>query len=409
MPIAWPRMRGSKRSQEHWHPPTPASGQGQAPPPAGGGLPDGEQGKAPAACTPPGPVVGAVDPPRSENGGGPDYGILVLDQEELQKAILDIGSELKTIKAQLAQLLQQNEKLVKNIEYQDFINMAVGMASAKRQNTPQSRAEFAQLMAHLPSSSAPAGEWEAEEGGPAPEHAAPAPTVQKPPPAPAKKKKSIGAKIANLVFYLCLALLVVGALLFAKSTDPQKSLFGFRYYYIKSASMVPVYPVGSVVVTKSVLPEEIQVGDDITVYVSEDGDTTYLTHRVVEITTDSAGELAFRTRGVNNKTNDPTPFNAKLVVGRVVLCIPMLGTVMTFVTSQLWLVVGIFVLLVALAFMLRLLFSKEEPEPAAEAEKSGPKQKKRKGPKPAKAPSKERVVWKAKKQERAEEDAVQAR
>ena len=172
-------------------------------------------------------------------------------------------------------------------------------------------------------------------------------------------KRRVFSIVANVLFYLCMVLLIVGAVAFSQSDNPEKSLFGYRYYYIKTASMEPVLPVGSVVITKSVPSEEIQVGDDITVYVGDGSSDSYLTHRVVELTTDQAGELAFLTKGVNNKSNDPAPFNQKLVVGKVVVCIPKLGVIMTFVRSQLWLVIGIFVLLLALSFMLRLLLTKE--------------------------------------------------
>lgn len=399
MPFSWARVQTPKNKQNHWRRPQDAPPKEDDRLPFGASPPNGQappekQAVVQQVQAPPGPQRPVRDVVDGEQADNLDYGILLLDQESLQKAILKIGDELKSVKTELVEIRRQNEILIKNIKYQDFINMAVGMASAKRRNTPESRAELAQLMARLPGAE-PTG------GGPSPSHEA---QPESEPTAPEKaasspeKKRSVGAKIANGMFYLCMVLLIVGAVLFAKSTDPQKSLFGFRYYYIKSASMAPVYPVGSVVITKSTLPEEIQVGDDITIYVSEDGGDTYLTHRVVEITTDSAGELAFRTRGVNNKSNDPTPFNAKLVVGRVVFCIPLLGTVMTFVNTQLPFVIGIFVLLIALAFMLRLLFTKEEDTGPADS----PKPKNQKRAKREKAVSKERVVWKATEKEPCE-------
>lgn len=387
MPAPWAQKTAVKEKRVRWRPGPARQPEKEPPGPPAGGQPrtppgrEGARGGAPPAR--PAPAAGA----------GPDYGIVLTDQEALQKAFLEIGDELKTIKAELAELRRQNETLVKDSEYQDFINMAVGMASAKRRNSPEAQAEFARLAASLPPPGAAAQGVPTQQFYPPPEPPGPEPAAP-----PTKKKKSVGSKVANAVFYLCMVLLIVGAALFARSTDPQKSLFGFRYYYIKSASMAPVYPVGSVVITRSVLPEEVQVGDDITIYVSEDGGDTYLTHRVVEITTDSAGELAFRTRGVNNKTNDPSPYNAKLVVGRVVFCIPMLGTVMTFVSSQLPLVIGMFVLLIALAFMLKLLFTKEEPEKAPPPEQK-PKRQARARREKAPAPPQERVVWKAGKQE----------
>lgn len=189
---------------------------------------------------------------------------------------------------------------------------------------------------------------------------------QSPPKTEKEKKKGFFTILSNILFYISMAVLLIGSVAFAQSTSAEKSLFGFRYYYIRTSSMTPVYPVGSIVITKVTDPQDIQVGDDITIYVGNGASDTYLTHRVVEITEDQTGELAFRTKGVNNKSNDPSPFNAKMMVGKVVFCIPMLGTVMTFVRSQLLLVVGIFILLLALSFMLRLLLtgdSDEEKQP----------------------------------------------
>lgn len=182
-----------------------------------------------------------------------------------------------------------------------------------------------------------------------------------------KPKNKIGSIVSNVLFYTCMALMIVGAVTFAQSDDINKSLFGFRYYYIKTGSMEPVYSVGSVVFTQVTPAEEIAVGDDITVYVGDGATDTFLTHRVVEITTDQNGALAFRTKGVNNKSNDPTPYSAELLVGKVVFSIPFLGTVMTFVQTQLPFVIGMFVLLLLLSFMLRLLF-KKEPEKKIEDE-----------------------------------------
>jgi len=113
------------------------------------------------------------------------------------------------------------------------------------------------------------------------------------------------------------------------------------------------------VFTRVVPPESIQVGDDITIYIGGGQSDTFLTHRVVEVITSESGDISFRTRGINNRSNDPAPFGSHLLAGKVVLCIPYLGTVMTFVQSQLVFVIIGFVLLTALAFMLRLMFAKD--------------------------------------------------
>jgi signal peptidase I len=75
-------------------------------------------------------------------------------------------------------------------------------------------------------------------------------------------------------------------------------LLGWQLQHVESGSMSPTYPVGSLLVT----------------------------HRVVGIT--PGAELAFLTRGDANVTNDPSPIPARLVRGRVLWHVTLLGTVL---------------------------------------------------------------------------------
>lgn len=297
------------------------------------------------------------------------------DLQEIKAELALVKDErdaLKDAKAELTQIREQVAAITEGFRLLNITQLTIGYGGQRtcREDT------LADVMRMLdrppePPAAAAAQAARSEDSG-APSGEAPAPGRQKP--EKTKAQKTMGL-VSNIIFYLCMAMMIVGAVTFAQNDDPEKSIFGYRYYYIKTASMEPVYPVGSVVITKSAQTGEIQVGDDITVYVGDGKSDSYLTHRVVEITTDQAGELAFRTKGVNNKANDPSPFNAKLVVGRVVFCIPKLGLVMTFVRDQLWLVVVMFVLLLALAFVLRVLFTPENPEAEKKPEKSKRKRK----------------------------------
>ena len=57
----------------------------------------------------------------------------------------------------------------------------------------------------------------------------------------------MGAKIFDIAFtvfvYLLAAAILVGALLFASNTSPDKSIFGYRYYTVLTGSMEPTYKV----------------------------------------------------------------------------------------------------------------------------------------------------------------------
>lgn len=295
------------------------------------------------------------------------------DLKEIKAELALVRGEsdaLKDAKAELTQIREQVAAITEGFRLLNITQLTIGYGGQRtcREDT------LADVMRMLDRPSEPPAAATVQAAGPEATAAPSGPVPSRQKPEKTKAQKAMGL-VSNIIFYLCMAMMIVGAVTFAQNDDPEKSIFGYRYYYIKTASMEPVYPVGSVVITKSAQTDEIQVGDDITVYVGDGKSDSYLTHRVVEITTDQAGELAFRTKGVNNKANDPSPFNAKLVVGRVVFCIPKLGLVMTFVRDQLWLVVVMFVLLLALAFVLRVLFTPENPEAEKKPEKSKRKRK----------------------------------
>lgn len=112
-----------------------------------------------------------------------------------------------------------------------------------------------------------------------------------------------------------LALLLVGA-----------RILGLQTYVVLSGSMEPYYHVGSVIYVKEVPPESLQVGDDISFYISEN---TIATHRIVEVL-GSGSSLRFRTKGTANTTTDE-PIPQDRVLGQVVGTIPLLGYLFDFV------------------------------------------------------------------------------
>ncbi|MCD7787369.1 MAG: signal peptidase I [Firmicutes bacterium] len=100
-------------------------------------------------------------------------------------------------------------------------------------------------------------------------------------------------------------------------------LMGWNMYSVDSYSMTPTYPINSLVVVKSVEPETIQVGDVITYVLNEDG--VLVTHRVTAI---DKSNQAFTTKGDANESEDVSPILWGNVVGRVVIGIPGLGTIL---------------------------------------------------------------------------------
>lgn len=100
-------------------------------------------------------------------------------------------------------------------------------------------------------------------------------------------------------------------------------LFGYQIYNVLTQSMEPAMPVGSAIYVKRCDPQALEQGDIITFRLSE---ATGLveTHRVVENDT-QARQLI--TKGDANALPDVDPVSYERVVGKVVMCIPVLGTV----------------------------------------------------------------------------------
>ena len=100
-------------------------------------------------------------------------------------------------------------------------------------------------------------------------------------------------------------------------------LFGYQIYNVLTQSMEPAMPVGSAIYVKRCDPQALRQGDVITFRLSE---ATGLveTHRVVENDT-QAKQLI--TKGDANALPDVDPVSYERVVGKVVICIPVLGTV----------------------------------------------------------------------------------
>lgn len=122
-------------------------------------------------------------------------------------------------------------------------------------------------------------------------------------------------KVCNvlLVTILVVMLLIAGVL-----GVPQ--IFGNKVYSVLSASMMPTYPIGSVVFVKKISTENIEIGDVITFKAS--GFDALATHRVTGINYD---DKSFTTKGDNNNAEDIYPVEFENVIGRVYFSIPLIG------------------------------------------------------------------------------------
>ena len=147
--------------------------------------------------------------------------------------------------------------------------------------------------------------------------------------------------LGDIVFVLLIAALLGGSLLFALNQDPNKTFLGFRAYHVMSGSMEPELSKGDMVIVKAVSAEELQTGDIVTYYPTDQAGTT-VTHRVVN-TLMKDGQIWIETRGDAVEQSDPL-FPGDAVIGVVVFHVPFLGAIVAWIQTHLVLSIGAVVL-----------------------------------------------------------------
>ena len=178
----------------------------------------------------------------------------------------------------------------------------------------------------------------------------------------------VGAKIFDICFtvfvYLVAAAILIGAILFAFSTRPDKSIFGYRYYNVLTGSMSPVYNVGDMIFVKiSDKGSDINVGDVITFNPSLDSDA-YLTHRVTQKLTDyeGTGVTCFKTKGDANDSEDTFLIDESRVIGTVEFFVPKLGVIVRFIQLRWYFVVPLILLVILFFALMRRYFEGDEDD-----------------------------------------------
>lgn len=184
-----------------------------------------------------------------------------------------------------------------------------------------------------------------------------------------EKPKADWANILLNALLVLAAVALLASFAFGQEGAP-RVVAGYSASTVLTGSMQNVYPQGSLIITKSVDPTTLQVGDDITYMATED---STITHRIVEIVPDGAGtlngELAFITKGTNNNSPDPDPVIASNVVGKVVFSSYAAGQATLFLKTY-W---PILVFLAAIAFatkaVLKRINKNEETDEGREGER----------------------------------------
>ncbi len=129
---------------------------------------------------------------------------------------------------------------------------------------------------------------------------------------------------------------------------------GYQRYVIVSGSMTGTYDRGSIVFDKEVPVADLKVGDPIT-YQPPPGASPekLLTHRIVWIGHNGAGERIFRTKGDANETADPWTFTLdKPKQAEVAFSVPYVGYVLAALSIPMVRMLAIGIPAVVVAFLI---------------------------------------------------------
>ncbi len=136
-----------------------------------------------------------------------------------------------------------------------------------------------------------------------------------------KKAKKI---VSGIIVTLTVVVFILGFLIFVSvlKAEPNQvpSVLGFSVMKVQTGSMEPEYKTGSIIITREVKPEKLEVGDVISFYVSAGKIVDQVnTHRIEEIQYIKSDLRQFVTKGDANENVDEYPVMETRVIGKVVL------------------------------------------------------------------------------------------
>ena len=158
-----------------------------------------------------------------------------------------------------------------------------------------------------------------------------------------KRKQAILEKIHQVMMIfgallsgIMIPFLVINCTLLVKSfvnKNEIPSFLGMMPMIVLTDSMNPQIKSGDVILCRTVDAENVQLGDVISFYDPTSVNSAVVTHQVIEVIEED-GSLSFRTKGINNNTEDRVTVPASKVIARYTgIRFPKAGDVAIFMQS----------------------------------------------------------------------------
>ena len=170
-----------------------------------------------------------------------------------------------------------------------------------------------------------------------------------------KDKSLLTHKILTIVgIVLCVILvpmLIINCTLIIKSfvnKDEVPDVGGILPLIVLTDSMYPEIKSGDIIICRTVDAEEVALGDTIAFFDPAGNGSAVVTHQVIEVINEN-GEISFRTKGINNNTEDRMPVPAENLVGEYTgVRIAGAGNIALFMQTTAGLIICVFVPLILL-------------------------------------------------------------
>ena len=111
--------------------------------------------------------------------------------------------------------------------------------------------------------------------------------------------------IGTILCIILIPILIINCTLIVKSftSDEVPSVAGALPLIVLTDSMYPLIESGDLIICRTTDAEEIETGDVIAFFDPAGNGSSIVTHRVMEVT-EQGGQIAWRTKGDNNNTED---------------------------------------------------------------------------------------------------------
>ncbi|MCL1849465.1 MAG: signal peptidase I, partial [Clostridiales bacterium] len=169
---------------------------------------------------------------------------------------------------------------------------------------------------------------------------------------PGQKKRGVVAILSDILFYTAILAVLFSAVVANPDKGNPRVIMGYSYYTVLTTSMQSEIPKGSFILVRQTDPGELQIGDTITFM--RDRSVT-VTHKIVGIVEamEEGEARGFQTKGVNNANPDKEIVRGENVIGKVVLVIPAMGAVISYLNANIFLVFIMYGLCIILSFCIR--------------------------------------------------------